>query len=368
MNQIIMQIPSKKSIVYPIMVDSDLLINPDKWLPNDVYNKRLVIITDNNVNKIYGEKLSNTLHQYKPLLLSFSPGESEKNYQTKNLLEEKMLQQYCNRETLILAMGGGVVGDMAGFIASTYMRGISYIQIPTTLLAMVDSSVGGKTGINTPLGKNLIGAFWQPICVVADLICLKTLSQTHIINGLIEALKMFLTNDANYFIYAKKNLNDILNKDIATLKKIIEQAIKIKVNIVNQDEKEMNKRMILNFGHTIGHALEKITNYTMLHGYAVALGILVETKISQLLGFISDEEYHIIKSLFFQLNISGEPLKNMDNDKIIEATQSDKKMKSNNVRYVLLKKLGEVYNDDNFFAHPVENEIVKKALLDVSKT
>ncbi len=196
---IMMNIPASKAFTYPILVASDLLAHPEKWLPTDWQKKRLVIITDDNVNKIYGKHLSTILEQAKPLLLSFMPGEKSKNSQIKLNLEQRMIQAHCDRDTLILALGGGVVGDIAGFIAATYMRGISYIQIPTTLLAMVDSSVGGKTGINVPQGKNLIGAFWQPTCVIADMNCLSTLPQVHLINGLIEAIKMFATSDAKLF-------------------------------------------------------------------------------------------------------------------------------------------------------------------------
>lgn len=367
MNQIIMKIPAKQPVSYPINVGLDLLSHPEEWLPHECHAKRLVIITDDNIHPIYGKKLSHTLNQYNPLLLSFSPGEKSKNYQTKQLLEEQMIQHHCNRDTLILSLGGGVVGDLAGYIASTYMRGIPYIQIPTTLLAMVDSSVGGKTGINTNQGKNLIGTFWQPSGVVADLNCLTTLSQIHIINGLIEAIKVFMTNDVDYFNYVITNIDPILHKDMSILKNIIERAIKIKIDVVSQDERENNKRVILNFGHTIGHALEKITDYTMLHGYAVALGILVETKISQLLGYLSSEEYYIIHSLFLRFNISGAQLKNINCNDIIQATKSDKKIKSNNVRYVLLKKLGQVCTDNNDYAHPVADELVKDALIDVSE-
>lgn len=367
MNQIMMQMAEKKPVTYSINVGFDFLAHTEEWLPHDVHAKRLVIITDDNVSQIYGEKLANTLGKYKPLLLSFPPGEKSKNYQTKQLLEEQMIQYHCDRDTIILSLGGGVVGDMAGFIASTYMRGVSYIQIPTTLLAMIDSSVGGKTGINTNQGKNLIGAFWQPIGVVADLNCLTTLSQVHIVNGLMEAIKVFMTNDLDHLNYVINNVNYILDKDISILKTIVEQAIKIKVSVVSQDERESGQRMILNFGHTIGHALEKITDYTMLHGYAVALGVLVEAKISQLSGYLSSEEYQIIQSLFFKLNISGRQLKNMNSDEIIQTTKSDKKMKSNHVRYVLLKKLGQICHDNTVFAYSVADEIVKKALIAVSE-
>ncbi len=367
MNQISMKIPAQQAFSYPIHVGSNLLLQPEKWLPADGRGKQWVIITDDTVNKIYGENLSGILKESNPLILSFLPGEKSKNQQTKQYLEEQMIQHHCNRETVIVALGGGVVGDMAGFIAATYMRGISYIQIPTTLLAMVDSSVGGKTGINTPQGKNLIGAFWQPFCVVADMNCLTTLPQIHIINGLIEVIKMFLTNSDTYFHYVSNHIDNILNKDIKILENIVEKAIKIKVNIVSSDEKENNQRMILNFGHTIGHALEKITQYTLLHGYAVALGMLVEAKIAQLLGFLSYEDYNAIRLLLLKLNISGNQLKEIHSDAIIQATKTDKKIKDNKVRYVLLKKIGQVYHENNTFAHPVSDEIVAKSLLEVSE-
>ncbi len=359
---IMMQIPIREAFSYPIIVASNLLTNPEKWLPTNWKTMRVVIITDDNVNKIYGKHLSAMLDQAKPLLLSFTPGEKSKNSQIKLHLEQRMIQAQCDRQTLILALGGGVVGDIAGFIAATYMRGISYIQIPTTLLAMVDSSVGGKTGINVPQGKNLIGAFWQPTCVVADMECLSTLPQVHLINGLIEAIKMFATHDAEFFNYVNTNITAILNRDMLTLKNVIQRAIQIKVNIVSSDEKENHQRMILNFGHTIGHALEKVTGYTLLHGSAVALGILVEAKISHLSGYLSMEDYHTLQSLMLKLNISGDQLKTMDLEKIIHATYTDKKMKDNQVRYILLKKIGEVRDSVDTVAFAVADDVVLKSL------
>lgn len=307
--QIAMRIPARSAITYPIKIGENLLSYPERWLPEDWHTKKIVIITDDNVNKLYGEKLLRLLRQAAPLLLSFLPGEQGKNAQIKLELEEKMLQAHCDRETMILALGGGVVGDMAGFVAATYMRGVSYIQIPTTLLAMVDSSVGGKTSINLPQGKNLIGAFWQPSSVIVDVNCLLTLSRDHLINGLIEAVKMFLTHDADYFNYVCHQLDDVLDRNSEVLKNIIQRAIQIKVNVVSADEKESNQRMVLNFGHTIGHALEALSNYTLLHGHAVALGMLVEIKIAKILGILADEDCHAIQSLLLKLNISGSQLK-----------------------------------------------------------
>ncbi len=350
-----------------IKIDLNLIEQPDQWLPKNWQTKKLVIITDDTVNEIYGKNLLEILKSANPLLITMPPGESSKDYLVKHELEEKMIAQGCHRDSIILAFGGGVVGDMAGFIAATYMRGIDYIQIPTTLLAMVDSSIGGKTAINSPQGKNLIGAFWQPILTLIDMSFLNTLSQTQLINGLIEALKMFMTNDHENFEFVNNNIALILNKDFRVLKKVIEQAIKIKVGIVSADEKENHQRMILNFGHTIGHALEKVTDYALLHGYAVALGILVESKISQLLGYLSREDYETIKSLLLKLSISGSQLNKINIDEIIQTTKSDKKTKNDKVRYVLLEKIGQVYYQENKFAHPVSDEIVKQAFNEVSE-
>lgn len=367
MNQILMKLPPQSPIHYTIHIGENFLQHPGQWLPDDYHNKKIVIITDDTVSKLYGLQLSSALAAHKPLLLSFAAGEQSKSASIKQTLDEKMIEHHCTRQTLILALGGGVVGDMAGFVASTYMRGIPYIQIPTTLLSMVDSSVGGKTGINTSQGKNLIGAFWQPQSVIADINCLASLPQTHIINGLVEAIKMFLTNNKIQFETVTQHLDHVLAKNKETLISIVQQAVKIKADIVMADEKENHQRMILNFGHTIGHAIEKVMNYNLLHGYAVALGILVEAKISQLSGLLSADEYQIIKSLFSRLEIMGNQLQKMSAEQIIQATKFDKKIASSEVRYVLLKNIGEVYVKDNQFVHPVADKLVERAIREVMK-
>lgn len=365
MTQITIKIPAQLNYGYQIKIAPNLLDNPSTWLPVDWQKKQLVIITDDNVQDLYGKTIVRHLQPINPILLSFRAGETSKNQQTKTYLEEQMLQHHCNRNTLILALGGGVVGDMAGFTAATYMRGVPYIQIPTTLLAMVDSSVGGKTGINTSQGKNLIGAFWQPTAVIIDTQCLNTLSQIQITNGLIEALKMFMTHDKDSFYFAYQNIDQILAKDILLLSSMIEKALNIKARIVMEDEKEQHERMTLNFGHTIGHALEKLTHYTMLHGYAVALGILVEAKISQFLGILSNEDYQTIQSLFSKINISIDELKEFNSQEIIDATKSDKKNLAYQTKYVLLKSIGSVYQKDKQFVWPIDDQTVLAILKEI---
>lgn len=362
---IIVNIPTLSAKSYPILIANDLLIEPNLWLPN---NHNIVIITDHSVKKCYGTQLANILKKQGKhiLLLSISPGEQSKTAKTKQLLEEKMLQHRYNRDTLILALGGGVIGDLAGFIAATYLRGIPYIQIPTTLLAMVDSSVGGKTSIDTPQGKNLIGSYWQPKAVISDLNCLMTLPKKQLINGLIEAIKMFLTCDKKSFDYASKHINKILQYDKKTLADIIYRAVSIKANVVQQDEQDNNLRMILNFGHTIGHALEYISDYKIMHGYAVGLGILFEAKIAQNLNLLSSDHFNLIAHTFSYLGIHAKHLRKYSIKKIIRATKIDKKTIIGKTRYVLLTDIGKVHTKNNHVAHIVDDQLVQQTYSELS--
>lgn len=365
-------LPETSSTTYPIFIEPGLLLEPDRWLPKNLNISTIVIITDHIVKKYYGSLLKNKLKAegYSVLLLSFSAGEKHKNNKTKIWIEKKMLKHFCDRNTLCLALGGGVAGDLAGFVAATYMRGIAYIQIPTTLLAMVDSSVGGKTGINTAQGKNLIGAFWQPKAVVIDPKFLKTLPKKQIINGLFEIIKIFLIFDSNSFYDLEKNKEKILtfnkdnNKNIL-LENLIYKAIELKKNIILLDEKENHTRKLLNFGHTIGHALEKLSNYTLLHGEAIALGMLVEAKIAELLKLLSTEEYVRIQAILLYFGINPKALKKFSIQKIIQATYLDKKNQNGLVCYVLLKNIGEIYKTNQDIIHPVPNNIVAEAVEDL---
>lgn len=367
MKKITVKIPPQPAASYIIWIHSGLLQEPRRWLGKNVCADHIAVITDSNVKKLYGDALVHHLKKegYPAFLLSFRAGEKSKNDHTKQRLEEQLAKKGCSRNTLCLALGGGVVGDIAGFVAATYMRGIPFIQIPTSLLAMVDSSVGGKTAIDTAYGKNMIGAFWQPLAVVSDISCLRSLSKKHRINGLIEAIKIFLTNDSRSFFYTKKKIDSCLENDEKTLKTVITSAVKIKAGIIQKDEKEFGMRMICNFGHTIGHALEKVSDYSMLHGYAVAYGILFESKISQLLGILDEKDYRIIQSLFEKFDIFGKDLRKYDIKKIIKATKRDKKSKAGKTRYILLKKIGRIYRTKDNYAHPVPDEIIKKAYQEI---
>jgi len=367
MKKLTMQIQNDKNFSYPIFISKDILLRYELWLTPYLKNKQIAIITDLHVEALYGNTLLKSLEKFNPILLSFEAGEESKHIQTIQFVYENMLKNHFNRDAIILALGGGVVGDLAGFIASTYMRGINYIQIPTTLLAMVDSSIGGKTGLNTPYGKNLIGSFYQPTTVVIDINALTTLPKIHFINGLIEALKMFITSSLEQFIHFQQSLEGLLNQNTKNIIWLIENAIKIKMDIVSRDEKENHQRAILNFGHTIGHALEYVTGYHLLHGHAVAYGMLVESKISELLGILSTEEFLIIQRLLSKLNFKGAYLKEINDKQLIQATRIDKKNKEDEIKYILIKKVGLVFSEEKTFTYPVCDEIVKEAILKVSE-
>lgn len=354
--------PIPQRINYSIIMGINLY-DFTAWLPKQTFQK-IVIITDDTVKNHYGLKLQKNLHQagYNSVLFSFPAGEKFKNYNTKQMIEHSMQLECCNRDTLIIALGGGVVGDLAGFIAASYLRGVPYIQIPTSLMAMIDSSVGGKTGINTIQGKNLIGVVYQPLCVVMDVRLLKTLSKKNRINGLIEAIKIFLIYDPEAFRYTESHLQCLIKGEVKLLKEIVFRAVKIKATVVSRDEKEQGERSTLNFGHTIGHALEKISNYSLLHGYAVAYGILVEANISYLLGLLDKPSLLEIKNMLQQLDIHGKNLQKYKKTQLIQATKMDKKVLSGKVHYILLSKIGSIYISNGHYVHPVTDKIVKQAI------
>ena len=356
-------LPAKEAVSYPIYMGAGILDALFRCLPNKMGN--LVLITDHYLKKHHVPILVQALtHRgYQPLVLSLAPGEESKNIRSKSRLESARLRHGCGRDSLILALGGGVVGDLAGFVAATFMRGIPLIQMPTTLMAMLDSAVGGKTAINTLQGKNLIGAFWQPMAVIIDVHYLKTLPMNHLVNGLIEAVKMFLSADVQSLFYLVDHLPAILNCDDAVLIELVQRAVRIKARIVEQDEKEQHQRVILNLGHTMGHAIEKLSHYQILHGYAVALGLLVEAKIAVLIGVLDPKHYSWIKEFLMQLGISAHELKQFDVDALLEQTKADKKNRAGLVHYVLLNNLGSVFMHDQRFAHPVADEVVRQALL-----
>lgn len=351
------------AVAYPIFIGAGTRLRLPQWVKRHFPKHTVVVISDSTVMHLYGRDLVKQFKRAKARIISisFPAGESSKTHVEKQRIERQMFEKGCGRDSIVIALGGGVTGDLAGYVAATYMRGIPVIQVPTTLLAMVDSSIGGKTGVDTDYGKNLIGAFWQPKAVFADTDCLRTLPQAHIVNGLVEALKMFLTNDAKAFHSLMHHIGKAINNDSRVLTSVIKRAVAIKSDVVSRDENESNERMVLNLGHTVGHALEYMADYRMMHGVAVALGILVEAKAAELMGHLSEQGFEAIKAVLLQLSISPNQLKNFDIQKVLKAMRLDKKVQVGTVRYVLLEDIGRVHQVLKTFVHPIPEALIRKA-------
>jgi 3-dehydroquinate synthase len=278
-------------------------------------------------------------------LVSLKPGEDQKTMETALMLYDACFDHKLDRNSLIVALGGGVIGDISGFVASTFMRGIPFIQIPTSLLAQVDSSIGGKVAVNHPKGKNMIGSFYQPRAVFIDTDTLSTLPSAELVAGLVEVIKYGVIRDAELFTFIENSLYDILQLNSNALLKIISASCQIKANVVKDDEKEMHLRAILNYGHTIGHAIETLTNYTKYrHGEAVAIGMLYATKIAIEMGLTNNSVFDRQRSLMERLGLPFHiELKPVD---IIKAMHHDKKAISGRLRFILPTKIGEVVISD----------------------
>jgi 3-dehydroquinate synthase len=306
-------------------------------------SSRIFIITDTNVKKLYAEQFARALSTKRSPahLLAVPAGEKSKSRRTKERLEDELIQRGAGRDSLIVALGGGMVGDLAGFVASTLFRGIPFIQIPTTLLSQVDSSIGGKVAVDHPLGKNLIGAFYQPKKVYIDPITLKTLHDREFRCGMAEVIKYAAILDAKFFRYLENNIKSVMKRDLPTLRKIIKRCCELKGMIVEKDERETGLRRILNFGHTIGHAIELQAHYHIAHGEAVAIGMAAEAKISVSLGMLSSrDEYRLLRLL----SAYCPPTKlqsSLNIDNIFAATRRDKKNVGGVVHYTLLSGIGK---------------------------
>jgi 3-dehydroquinate synthase len=301
-----------------------------------------VMITDDCVGRLYGQKLLAGLKDVglNVDLIEFPAGEASKNINTALDIAGKLLKLGSDRETCLIALGGGVVGDIVGFIASVFMRSIPYIQIPTTLIAQVDSSVGGKTAIDLPHGKNLLGTFYQPSAVFADLSFLETLPEKEFNNGLAEIIKYGVIEDEKMFHTLEDHMDAIKLKDSALLLKLVENCCRIKKSIVEIDEKEQGLRRILNFGHTLGHALEALSQYTITHGEGVAMGMIAAARLSEKLGYLEGKETQRIEALIRSAGLPGKIPASIAGDSIISQLRMDKKKKGDIVHFVLLKKIG----------------------------
>lgn len=305
---------------------------------------RACIIADNNTERLFGKNILGAIggKSANAGMISFLAGEMQKTRETKAAIEDSMIGQGFGRDTVIVALGGGVVGDLAGFVASTYNRGVPFVQVPTTLLAAVDSSIGGKTGVNTIHGKNLIGAFWQPRAVYVDVGFIKTLPDGELSNGLAEVIKYAMIKDSGFFDFLEKNMKRILKREPGIIEDVIVGSIRIKVSVVVQDEKESQLRKSLNYGHTIGHAIEQLSSYRLSHGQAVAIGMAVESSISENMGLLKKNERERQNSLLMMAGLPVKVPEGISAEDIISKARLDKKARQGVAEYALIRRIGEL--------------------------
>ena len=310
-------------------------------------NRKIAVITDTNVGKIYGEEVKKCFDSITDTCVIYEIPAGEENKQLSEIkkIYEFLMEKHFDRHDLLVALGGGVVGDMCGFTAATYLRGISFVQVPTTLLAQTDSSVGGKTGVDLNGVKNMVGAFYMPSLVYINVSTLKTLDGRQYASGFAEVMKYGLIKDQNFYEYLIENMYEINDKDPEVVMEIVKKSCDIKRAVVEKDPTEKGERALLNFGHTLGHAIEKHKNFELAHGECVALGSIAAAFISWKRELISMEEYYEIRDMFVPFNLPIS-IEDVDKDAVLELTKSDKKSDSGKIKFILLKKIGKAFIDD----------------------
>lgn len=344
---------------YEIYIGWGILQQVGYFLKRNKFADKAVIITSPLVNKLYGDILRESLTQegFEVAVLLVEDKEEYKSLESAARLYIELFNFYADRLTPILALGGGVIGDLAGFVAATYLRGLPLIQVPTTLLAQVDSSIGGKVALNYGQIKNKIGAFYQPKLVISDVTTLRTLTAEEISDGLAEIIKYAVIRDKQFFAYLEKNIEKIKALEDKTLEEVIFRSAMIKARIVEKDERDWGLRNILNYGHTIGHAIEAASDFKVRHGQAVAIGMIAEAGISTRLGIFNENEFIRLKSLIINAGLPTE-IPNLNIEKIIQAIKHDKKVIGGKIRFVLPRSIG-----DMFISEEVPYSVIEQVLM-----
>jgi 3-dehydroquinate synthase len=334
---------------YPIYIGENLLAQND-LLAEHIHGKQIVVISNDTVASLYMASLLAPLENLNAHKIILSDGERYKTLATIESIFDQLLEMKCARDVTIIALGGGVVGDISGFAAACYQRGVDFIQVPTTLLSQVDSSVGGKTGVNHPLGKNMIGAFYQPQCVLADISTLRTLPSRELSAGLAEVIKYGLIAKKPFFSWLENNIDRILELDSDAIEYAVEQSCLCKAEVVASDEHEKNgQRALLNLGHTFGHAIETGMGYgNWLHGEAVGCGMVIAAQFSAKLGWLSGKDVSKISKLVSMANLPIRLPKELTADKMVELMAIDKKVMDGKLHLVLLKNIGEAVLTSKF--------------------
>jgi len=359
MNRIKLHLDKKTSSSYEIYIGKaimdrmGLILNKQKWAG------RYICITDSHVLALHGERVQQTLREkgLKIDMIDFPPGEASKDIKTCLHICDQLMAMGADRQSALIALGGGVVGDITGFVASIYMRGIPYIQVPTTLLAQVDSSIGGKTGIDLPTGKNLLGTFYQPKGVFIDLAFLQTLEPQELKNGLAEVVKYGIIDDPGLFGILETRAQEITNQDMDLLQEIVARSCRIKKGVVEIDEQEKGMRRILNFGHTIGHAIETESGYTIPHGDAVSMGMVAASILSERMHYLAAEECERITALIRAIKLPDRIPQSLSPEGIFGNMKGDKKKAGDTLNFVLLKKIGIPFVTDG-----VPEQLIRKTI------
>ena len=347
---------------YPIFIGQALLDKSGLLKPY-ISGQKVCIVSNQTVANFYLEKLKSQLTGYQVSTILIEDGEQFKNIDSFNRIIDHLLAQNVDRKSTVIALGGGVIGDVAGFAAASCLRGINFIQIPTTLLAQVDSSVGGKTGVNHQQGKNLIGAFYQPSCVVADIDTLSTLPERQFSAGMAEVIKYGLIQDRMFFDWIESNCDQIKSKNKDKLSHIVARSCEIKADVVSEDEKESGLRAILNYGHTFGHAIEAAVGYKdWLHGEAISVGMVMASNMSAAMGALDAQTVERIKGIFESFSLPIDPPNSMTCSQMKELMLHDKKTINQLVRLILLHKLGEAYISDDYSGELLDKTIANVLL------
>lgn len=346
---------------YPIFIKDGIIENVGADLASRNIASRFAVIADDYVASLYGSTLMSSLEDagIKAELLTFPRGEASKNLQVFGELSSKLARMGLDRSSGLIALGGGVTGDLTGFLASSYMRGVPFVQVPTTLLSQVDSSVGGKTGVDIPEGKNLVGAFYQPKAVYIDTAVLTTLPVAELLGGIAEVIKYGVIRDFDFYVFLERNLDAILALHPAIIEEMIYICCRIKAEVVAEDEREADVRRILNFGHTIGHAVEAASNFALIHGHAVAIGMVAALRLSVASGLCKRKEAGRVATLIHAFGLPTEIPQEMDRAAIKAFIKTDKKSIGGSVFYVLPTAIGKVIISNEVTDEQVDSVLAK---------
>lgn len=329
---------------------------------------KFAVVTDSNVASLYGEPILHKLQNvgYQADLFVFEAGEKQKTRQTKEMVEDAMLAKQYRRDCCVIAVGGGVVTDLAGFVAGTFGRGVPFINYATTLLAAADASVGGKTAVDTPLATNLIGMFNQPEKVYLDIATWKTLPKREVISGLAETIKHACLGSKEFFVYLDEHMEDILSLQKEVCEHIAEENCKIKYHVVMKDERESGLREVLNLGHTVGRAIETVSDYRLLHGEAVSIGMVAEVKLAYRLGYVTEKEQDAVIALLAKAQLPITIPEYIDREVLVKKLYTDKKVRDGKLRFVIQKGIGNIVEfEPGVFAAPIEEQVAREIIMSI---